>query len=170
MSHRRRAQRFLSAVLLGIPFIITPPSIEAGSLARSVAKSAAKRSAASLGGHSAARAGKPADVIIHRSKHPQTAQHIEEAQRLGQPSVLTIDRSGAAARRHEAMAHVDRPKDHRVRGRDRDEYPPAMTREGGGNSDVRYVGAPDNRGAGRVFGHQTRHLPDGSRVSVHVTD
>ena len=38
--------------------------------------------------------GKPHDVVIQRSRHPQAAKHIDDAQRQGQPSVLYIATRG----------------------------------------------------------------------------
>jgi hypothetical protein len=42
------------------------------------------------------------EVIINGAQHPEAAQHIEDAQAAGQPSVITIDRAGAATRRQQA--------------------------------------------------------------------
>ncbi|MBL8347455.1 MAG: hypothetical protein JNN03_18600 [Rubrivivax sp.] len=112
---------------------------------------------------------KPRDVIIRRSRHPGAADHIEHAQRHGQPTILHIDRPGASARRAASTGSVDR---HRkpAPSYERDEYPPAFTREGGHNANVRYVDRKDNRGAGATMGAQTRDLPDGARIRVIVTD
>lgn len=113
---------------------------------------------------------KPAQVVISRGRYPETAAHINEAQRLGQPSVLTIDRMGAATRRKESLRYVPRRSGYPIAGRDRDEYPFAMTREGGFNSSVRYVKSADNRGAGKSIERQVRDLPDGTRVRIHISD
>lgn len=118
----------------------------------------------------AVRTGKPAQVVISRGRYPETAAHIKDAQRLGQPSVLTIDRAGATERRRDSLRYLERRAGRQIVGRDRDEYPPAMTREGGFNSDVRYVRAADNRGAGKNFAQQVRDLPDGSRVRVLISE
>ena len=40
------------------------------------------------------------------------------------------------------------------KGFDRDEYPPAMSDEGGKGADVRYVRSAENRSAGSVMSHQ----------------
>lgn len=114
------------------------------------------------------KTGKPAQAIISRGRYPETAAHIKEAQRLGQPSVLTIDRAGATERRRESLRYLERRAGRQIVGRDRDEYPPAMTREGGFNSDVRYVRAADNRGAGKSFERQMRTLPEGARVRILI--
>jgi hypothetical protein len=76
---------------------------------------------------------------------------------------LTIDRAGAAARRSESL------KGHgTVAGKDRDEYPPAMFKEGGKGASVRPVTLKDNRGAGACMGAQCRGLPNGARVDLKV--
>lgn len=114
-------------------------------------------------------AGKPRDVIIQRSKHPEAASHIEHAQKNGQPTVLYIDRAGAHDRRTAATGSVSlkrKPSPHY----ERDEYPPAMTKEGGHNANVRYINPHDNRGAGSSMRAQTRDLPDGSKIRVVVAD
>ena len=113
--------------------------------------------------------GKPRDVVIQRSKHPEAASHIEHAQKNGQPTVLHIDRPGAPERRAAATGSVslkNKPAPHY----ERDEYPPAMTREGGHNANVRYINPHDHRGAGSSVRAQTRDLPDGSKIRVVVAD
>lgn len=87
-------------------------------------------------------------IIINKSKYPESAKHIEEAQAAGKPIVLTIDRSGATKRRQESLK--DTPP---VKGKDRDEYPPAMFKEGGSGSSVRPITPSDNRGQGLVLVH-----------------
>jgi hypothetical protein len=160
----------LLSVVMGV--FAQPTVCEAGSLMKSLGKAATKRVVGKTAIITTKKLAwkKPVDVIIPRSKYPQTAAHINEAQRLGQPSILTIDRAGASAQRRASMKYIDRPRDRRVIGRDRDEYPPAMTKEGGGNADVRYINSRDNRGAGRSFAHQVRNQPDGGKVRVIVKD
>jgi hypothetical protein len=79
----------------------------------------------------------------------------------GQPDVLTIDRGGAKGRRADAMAGQKV-----VPGQDRDEYPPALTAEGGRGASVRPISPSDNRGAGACIGAQCRGLPDGTRIRI----
>lgn len=113
--------------------------------------------------------GKPHDIILQRSKYPEVAAHVEHAQRNGQPTVLHIDRAGAAARRAAATGTVSlkrKPAPHY----ERDEYPPAMTREGGFNSNVRFLSRHGNRGAGATIRAQTSQLPDGTKIRVLVAD
>ena len=105
----------------------------------------------------------PKTVGVSRSRYPQSAQHIDDAQRAGRPSTLTVDRAGASGRRAEAL----RGRGTR-RGLDRDEYPPAVFREGGSGSSVRHINPGDNRGAGASIGNQLRGVADGQRVKVKV--
>jgi RHS repeat-associated protein len=111
------------------------------------------------------RGGADATIAISRGRHPESAAHAEAAMRGGQPSVLTIDRSGASARRGDALK--DTP---RTAGKDRDEYPPAMFREGGAGASVRSIDRTDNRGAGGCIGAQCRGMADGTKVQIKVTE
>jgi hypothetical protein len=105
----------------------------------------------------------PKEIRISKSKYPETAQHIEDAQAAGHKTELTIDRNGAAARRGDSLdGHA------KVPGKDLDEYPPAMFKEGGQGASVRPISPSDNRGAGAVIGNQCRALPDGSKVTIVV--
>ncbi|WP_130511795.1 polymorphic toxin-type HINT domain-containing protein [Krasilnikovia cinnamomea] len=85
--------------------------------------------------------GPACEISVSRTKYPESAEHIEDAQAAGQPTELTIDRAGAAARRRASMRGNPR-----VSGKDRDEYPPAMFEEGGSGSSVRPIDPSDNRG------------------------
>ena len=77
---------------------------------------------------------------------------------------MTIDREGARGRRAEAMK--GNPV---VPGKDRDEYPPAMTTEGGDGASVRPISSSDNKGAGACIGAQCRGLSDGTRIRIVPT-
>ncbi len=104
-------------------------------------------------------------VQIDKAKYPQAAQHIEDAQAAGQPSVLTVDRSGAATNRAVSL------KGHKkVQGQQLDEYPPAMMKEGGEGASVRPIDPSDNMGAGASMGNQLRKVKDGEKVKIEVTD
>ncbi|WP_230624925.1 MULTISPECIES: RHS repeat-associated core domain-containing protein [Burkholderia] len=105
------------------------------------------------------------DVTVSRGRFPETAAHIEDAQNAGQPSTLTIDRAGAAANRRDSLRGTDP-----ISGKDRDEYPPAMFREGGTGASVRPISPSDNRGAGSCIGAQCRGLPNGAQVNIRITD
>jgi RHS repeat-associated protein len=104
-------------------------------------------------------------VQVPRSRYPESAQHIEDAQAAGQPMILTVDRSGAAQNRAESLRGFAP-----VPGLDRDEYPPAMFAEGGEGASVRAISPSDNRGAGSYIGNQLRGVPDGAKVKLEVVD
>jgi RHS repeat-associated protein len=103
------------------------------------------------------------NVVVSSQRHPETAAHISDAQTAGQPSTLTIDRPGAPGRRSQSQAGHDR-----IPGKDLDEYPPAMFKEGGLGASIRPVSPADNRGAGACIGNQCRKLSDGTQVKIVV--
>ena len=105
------------------------------------------------------------EVDVSRSKYPESAQHIEDAIANGQPEILTIDRAGATENRKESLNGVPT-----VSGMDRDEYPPAMSREGGAGASVRCIPKPDNRGSGSSIGNQLRNYPDGTKYKIRITE
>ena len=82
-------------------------------------------------------------VALSASKYPETTDHISDAITAGQPSLLHIDRADEDA--HRAASLADYPP---RSGFDRDEWPMAVSREGGAGADVRYIDPSDNRGAG----------------------
>lgn len=104
-------------------------------------------------------------ITVSRSRHPESAGHIADAQSAGMPAQLTVDRSGARSRRAAALRGTESKS-----GLDRDEYPPAMFREGGQGASVRSIASSDNRGAGACIGAQCRGLNDGDRVQIDVVD
>jgi RHS repeat-associated protein len=106
---------------------------------------------------------KPKVVTVPADKYPESAEHIEDAQNAGQPTVLTVDRGGAKDRRKAALAGTAPVADS-----DRDEYPPAMFGEGGSGASVRPIKPSDNRGAGACIGAQCRGLADGTQVEIKV--
>lgn len=83
----------------------------------------------------------------------------------GHPKTLTINRAKAAANRKKSLKGVPTRK-----GLDRDEYPPAVSKEGGSGASVRHISPKDNRGAGSSMGKQIRGLPDGTRIRIDVVD
>ena len=162
------------AAVFAVAGATLPMDVEAGALL-GAARGAITKRAIKPGAQQASKqaaqqaAGKPRDVVIQRSKHPEAASHIEHAQKNGQPTVLYIDRPGAPDRRAAATGSVSlkhKPALHY----ERDEYPPAMTKEGGHNANVRYINPHDNRGAGSSMRAQTRDLPDGSKIRIVVAD
>ncbi len=101
------------------------------------------------------------DVYIDPSKYPAAAGHAADAQAAGQPDVLTVKRPGASGRRTQATdGHPTQA------GTDRDEYPPAVTAEGGKDASVRNIPSSDNRGAGAAVGNQIRDVPDGGTIKI----
>lgn len=78
---------------------------------------------------------------------------------------MTVNRAGSNSNRRESTQGVPRQQ-----GKDRDEYPPAMFKEGGSGSSVRHVTSSDNRGAGACIGNQCRGLADGSKVRIIVKE
>jgi hypothetical protein len=105
------------------------------------------------------------EIRISRSRHPESAQHIEDAINSGKPDTLTLDRKGAAANRREALRETKTTP-----GKDRDEYPPAMFKEGGDGASVRPIEPKDNRGSGACIGAQCKDVSDGSRVRIKITE
>ena len=109
-------------------------------------------------------------ITISRKKYPESAKHIEDAQKNGKPNILTIyDQNGAKNNRKESLKGVKIEK-----GKDRDEYPPAMFQEGGKGASVRKITPRDNRGAGASIGNQCRNPPPklekGQKVKIILVD
>ena len=105
------------------------------------------------------------EVTLSRNKYPESSQHIEEAIKEGQPDTLTIDRGGASSRRKASLKGVDPAP-----GLDRDEYPPAMSREGGTGASVKLINPSDNRGSGASISGQLRKYSDGTKFRIKITD
>ena len=101
------------------------------------------------------------EVTIPSNRYPETSKHIQDAQKAGHPDILTINRSGAKTRRKDSIGGFDK-----VPGKDLDEYPPAMFKEGGMGASVRPVSPSDNRGAGAYLGNKLRNYPDGTKVRI----
>ena len=103
-------------------------------------------------------------IAISRSRFPEVARHIDDAQAAGRPKILTIDRDAtrAEARSREARSgHAPAPP-----GMDLDEYPPKMFKEGGRGASIRVVPLSQNRGAGASMGNQCRPYRDGARIEL----
>lgn len=90
----------------------------------------------------------------------EAIEHVRDSVARGQPRVVHWDPAGAEARRDASLRgfptwgqlSLDRRKaidpDHFALAHDRDEYPPAASREGGAGADVAYILSADNRSAG----------------------
>jgi hypothetical protein len=122
------------------------------------------------------RAGYVKTVTIDSSKYPECASHVEDAQagniwrgdqvtpnRAPKPDVLTIDRAGAKANRADSLRGIDTRE-----GLHRDEYPPAMFREGGDGASVKYISPGDNTGAGSSVRHQLTGIPNNAKIKISV--
>jgi hypothetical protein len=100
------------------------------------------------------------DNVKHRHilDHAWDAQRGDEQQSIpssrdGEPEVRLMHWDPADATKHRAASLKGIPT---KPGYDRDEVPPAASREGGKGADVRYVGSAENRSAGSVMGAQLR--------------
>ena len=108
---------------------------------------------------------KTVDVKLSKKKYPESAQHIEEAIKEGQPYILTLDRGDAPTRRKASLKGIDI-----VPGLDRDEYSPAMSKEGGAEASVKLINSSDNRGSGSIISSQLRKYPDGTKYQIIITN
>jgi YD repeat-containing protein len=103
-------------------------------------------------------------VCISRSRYGELADHYSDAIAAGQPRLLTTGYSGAVRRRHDSLSGIPTKL-----GFDRDEYPFAMTLQGGSGASVRYLDPSLNRAVGSYVRNQ---LPDrdGYRFMVRIVD
>ena len=106
----------------------------------------------------------PTNVYIDPTRHPESAQHAQDAINEGHPDTLTVDRAGASDRRRAATSGASSKPN-----TDKDEYPFAVTKEGGKGSSVRNISSKDNRGSGGSLGQQIKKVPNGAKIKVHVT-
>lgn len=104
-------------------------------------------------------------VKIPRNLYPEAAKHIDDAVEAGMPRAVDIARNLARQNRRDSLRGVPTKK-----GFDRDEFPPAMSSQGGKGASVRYIKPSDNRGAGSCVGAQCRDLPNGSRILLDTVD
>ena len=109
--------------------------------------------------------GKPYKYVlqISESEYPETANHIQDAIKRGQPDVVTISRKGATDRRKEAIVKIETKK-----GYDRDEWPMAMFKEGGSGADVKHISPSDNRGAGSSIRAALSGCKDGDTIKIEI--
>jgi hypothetical protein len=97
------------------------------------------------------------DLHFSAARYPDIQAHETAALERGWPEILVLDRDGAAQRRTRLLANVPT-----VAGEDRDEYPPAIGREGW-LADVALVPSSENRSHGASMGAQLRGLCTGVR-------
>lgn len=100
-------------------------------------------------------------VTLDPIQHSDILDHVADAIDAGHPDVLTIARDGADERREDATDDYDTAP-----GKDRDEYPVAMSAEGGEGSSVRLIDSSENRSAGAVMGNQLEPYCDGQRFTI----
>lgn len=98
----------------------------------------------------------PAVVDLDNRRHIHVLDHAWDTIDKGHPQVLHLDREGADENRQQSLRGIPTKPKH-----DRDEYPPAVSREGGRGAHVRYVGSRENRSAGSVMGRQLRRFCNG---------
>jgi hypothetical protein len=103
-------------------------------------------------------------VQLSASRYPETTDHIADAIDAGQPSLLHIARDEEEANRAASLAPYPPRSD-----LDRDEYPPAVSDEGGSGADVRYIDPSDNRGAGASMGNQLEDWCNGQPFRIDIT-
>jgi len=106
----------------------------------------------------------PIVVTIPKSRYPQSAQHIEDATAKGVEPSGVINRQNAKLQRAKNLTGIPT-----VKGKDRDEFPPAVVTPRNGVS-VRHIDPSDNRGSGAHMRSQIDHLPNGAKICFRVTD
>jgi hypothetical protein len=102
-------------------------------------------------------------VQLSASRYPEATDHIADAIAAGQPSLLHIARDEEEANREAALANYP-PR----QGKDRDEWGPAVSDEGGAGADVRYIDPSDNRGAGASMGNQLEDWCNGQPFRIDI--
>jgi hypothetical protein len=102
-------------------------------------------------------------VEFSRTRWPLLADHVADV-RQDFEKVLHIDRSDTDGNRRAALRGVATAE-----GMDRDEYPPAMSAEGGAGADVRLVPSGENRSAGAYMGAALGAYCDGAHFRMVVT-
>lgn len=102
-----------------------------------------------------------ATLTISLSRFPNVGGHARDAEVVGESKICTIDRGGATARRKDSLRGIATAP-----GKDRDEFPPAMCKEGGHGADVRLVPAAENRAEGAWMEKQLKRWPNGTRILI----
>lgn len=110
--------------------------------------------------------GAQKEVVIDGNKHPESATNAADAQKSGQPKTVSVGNpADKGKRRAEAMKGNSK-----VPGKDRDEYPPAWSAQGGRGATVKPISPGDNRGSGASMGRQlnSQGAKPGDRVRIKV--
>jgi hypothetical protein len=98
-------------------------------------------------------------------------RHALYAIRLGHPQLLHKGRPGTSDRNRDAWERKQGKRFPTRRGFDRDEYPPAMSVEGGADTHLRYVPSAENQAQGRELGKQTRaYCPGQAFLYIDLPD
>jgi hypothetical protein len=101
-------------------------------------------------------------VVVHLdSRAAATLAHAQLAVRRGKPLVVHLARTEAKAHRKLSLRGI-----RTAPGMDRDEYPPAATREGGTGADVKLIPSADNEVGGSEMGSQLRAYCDGQAFEL----
>jgi hypothetical protein len=117
-------------------------------------------------------AGNVVKVDLSESKYPESTQHIKDAIAAGAPAVLTLDLRDPLGTANKDKKCTKRRKLSlkglkKVSGKDLDEYPFAMTAEGGAGASIRAIAPSDNRGSGSTIGGALRSQPDGTQFQIN---
>jgi hypothetical protein len=104
------------------------------------------------------------ELKISRSKYPQLADNIENAQKAGHPNVLT---HGGNARANRKAATSGVPQ---IKNTTRDEYPFASSKEGGAGSWVGHVPGSQNSAQGGLISNfvQKNNIKPGDKYRVVI--
>jgi hypothetical protein len=122
------------------------------------------------------RRRRPVRIRLSLRRWPHIADHIRDVHRTRRwPRVWHIDRRGADENRDESIEHWERTRGRRFsgagrRGKDRDEVPSAVAREGGRwrgrYAVVRLVNWHENQSAGAYLGNRLGPWCNGQRFVV----
>lgn len=115
-------------------------------------------------------------LTLDSKVYPETAGHIRDAIKKGCPDIVTLQRNGSTNKKKVKKRRRESLKGHKCqKGKDRDEWPMAMFKEGGKNNncpnnvaDVLHISPSDNRGAGSSIKAALSHLSDGVRVKFKI--
>jgi hypothetical protein len=109
-------------------------------------------------------------IELKREKYPETTLHLQDAWARGYARIVHLDRDHTDQNRRAWQKLVPKSLDTDNDGKveDRDEWPPAASKEGGNRSkeglsmsSIAFVDGPDNRGAGAVMGGRLRPYCNG---------
>lgn len=140
-----------------------PPQLAASRSPAAVRAGAAPASAA------AAAACKISSQPIAVDQEGRVYRHALDAVRKGHPFVLHKGEPGTSDRNRRAWQRKQGKKFPTRKGFDRDEYPPAMSIEGGPDTDLRYIPSRENQAQGTELGSQTRaYCPGQAFVYIDI--